>query len=192
MTAPTTTPRTLGELIRFATADPLTLPNPFRMWDTVAAGGFLAPPEGLAYFGIPGVDQLEAVAQAAWGEPLTVANLLRIRGRLVGGHDTGPDEADAMALVEVASVFQGGRPATAEQHVTLDHLVALTGLSKKTFERAKNKPGSTMPKPKVWSIGGGTPNRWLWSEVRPWLIEEGFGDDTLPARIPSAVFRKKR
>src|SRR4051794_30901223 len=100
-----TTPRTLGELIRFA-SDPFLRIHHGLIWDGYAEGGLLAPAR-LARFNIPDLDRLEAVAQAAWGEPLTLANLRRIRGQLITRHGITPDGADAMALALVATRVVG-------------------------------------------------------------------------------------
>jgi hypothetical protein len=100
------TSRTLGELIQFA-ADPFfKLCHHDLSWDVFAEYEIFG---GLSQFGIPGVEKLEAVANATWGEPLTLANLRRIRGLLTTEHRIGPDDAEAMTLAEVAEVFSGER-----------------------------------------------------------------------------------
>jgi hypothetical protein len=62
--------------------------------------------------------------------------------------------------------------------VTLQQAAAMVHRSKRTLEKYKDK----MPAPRVQG-GGGKPDEWLWSELRPWLQEE-FGRQ-LPERFPA-------
>jgi hypothetical protein len=79
-----------------------------------------------------------------------------------------------------------GEPVTAadrlDQYVTLDQAASIVQRSKRTLERAKYQRESTMPKPAVKG-GGGKPDEWLWSDIRPWL-EETY-QKKLSERFPS-------
>jgi hypothetical protein len=78
----------------------------------------------------------------------------------------------------------GGKPvAGAEGLVTLQQAAAMVSRSKRTLEKHKGE----MPLPRV-DGGGGRPDEWAWSELRPWL-EEKFRR-TLPERFPADQFRK--
>jgi hypothetical protein len=68
------------------------------------------------------------------------------------------------------------------QYVTLDQMAAVVSRSKKTFERLKQQ--AQLPLPDVEG-GGGKPDEWVWSRVRPWL-ESKFGKK-LPERFPSRL-----
>jgi hypothetical protein len=67
------------------------------------------------------------------------------------------------------------------QYVTLDQIAACVGRKKKTLERALNKPNSDMPKPDVEG-GGGKPHQWIWTRIRPWLIQ------TYDCQLPERFF----
>ena len=68
-----------------------------------------------------------------------------------------------------------------EQYVTLDQAAAIVNRSKKTLEREKNKPGTTMPKPEVEG-GGGRADEWVWTSIRRWL--ESTYQKALPMVFP--------
>lgn len=70
---------------------------------------------------------------------------------------------------------------SAECFVTLQQAAAMVSRSKKTLERRKKE----MPAPKV-SGGGGKPDEWAWSELRPWLEKEF--ERSLPERFPADQF----
>lgn len=72
--------------------------------------------------------------------------------------------------------------ATVECLVTLQQAAAMVSRSKKTLERRKKN----MPIPKV-SGGGGKPDEWEWSELRPWLEKEF--ERKLPERFPADRLR---
>ena len=55
--------------------------------------------------------------------------------------------------------------------------------SKRTLEKHKAK----MPAPRI-SDGGGKPDEWAWTELRPWLEE--YSGRSLPERFPADQFRK--
>jgi hypothetical protein len=57
------------------------------------------------------------------------------------------------------------------QYVTLDQMAALVSRSKKTLERLKKRMSNPLPNAKV-DGGGGKPDEWIWSEIRPWLEAE--------------------
>jgi hypothetical protein len=69
-----------------------------------------------------------------------------------------------------------------EQHVTLDRMAALVNRSKRTLERFKTRKNNPLPLPDIEG-GGGKPDEWLWSKVRPWLEREF--NRTLPERYPT-------
>jgi hypothetical protein len=73
-----------------------------------------------------------------------------------------------------------GTPA--QQYVTLDQMAASVNRDKKTLERRKARKGNPLPLPAVEG-GGGKPDEWIWSEVRPWLEKE-FAR-SLPERYPT-------
>jgi hypothetical protein len=65
-----------------------------------------------------------------------------------------------------------------EFHVTLLQAASMVSRCKKTLERRKKD----MPHPRVEG-GGGKPDEWAWSELRPWLEKE-FGRK-LPHQFPA-------
>lgn len=73
---------------------------------------------------------------------------------------------------------------TAGGYVTLQQAAAIVSRSKRTLEKYKAK----MPLPSI-SDGGGKPDEWLWSELRPWLEE--YSGRNLPNRFPADEFRKE-
>ncbi len=66
------------------------------------------------------------------------------------------------------------------QTVTLDKMAAAVSRSKKTLERLKTK--GKLPRPDVEG-GGGKPDEWNWSNVKP-ILEEHY-NRKLPERFPS-------
>jgi hypothetical protein len=68
------------------------------------------------------------------------------------------------------------------QYVTLDQMAAIVNRSKKTFERLKQQ--ARLPAPDVEG-GGGKPDEWVWSRVRPWLESEF--SKKLPECFPSRL-----
>ena len=73
--------------------------------------------------------------------------------------------------------------AAIECIVTLQQAAAMVNRSKRTLEKHKTE----MPAPRI-SDGGGKPDEWEWSELRPWL--EKYSSRTLPKRFPADQFRK--
>jgi hypothetical protein len=65
--------------------------------------------------------------------------------------------------------------------VTLDQIAATVQLSKRTLERRKEE----MPPPAYKPHKNGGTAMWLWSEVRPWLVEQ-FGRK-VPIKYPGAA-----
>jgi hypothetical protein len=57
------------------------------------------------------------------------------------------------------------------EYVTLDQMAAVVNRSKRTLERLKTRMVNPLPQPKAEG-GGGKPDEWVWSEVRPWLEAE--------------------
>jgi hypothetical protein len=98
-------------------------------------------------------------------------------------------------LAQLIESIAGSKPGGAAAHqaerdtqpqvqcfVTLQQAAAMVSRSKKTLERRKKN----MPLPKV-SGGGGKPDEWAWSELRPWLEKEF--ERPLPERFPADRFR---
>jgi hypothetical protein len=83
---------------------------------------------------------------------------------------------------KILSEDQGGM-ADLECFVTLQQAAAIVSRSKRTLEKHK----AEMPVPRI-SDGGGKPDEWAWSELRPWL--EKYSGRTLPSRFPADQFRK--
>ena len=67
--------------------------------------------------------------------------------------------------------------------MTLQQAAAMVNRSKRTLEKHKAK----MPAPRI-SDGGGKPDEWAWTELRPWLEE--YSGRSLPERFPADQFRK--
>ncbi len=65
--------------------------------------------------------------------------------------------------------------------VTLDQAAAMAGVSKRTLERYSSEGG--LPEPDRRG-GGGKPNLWKWSRIRP-ALQEHFRPD-LPVRFPGS------
>jgi len=82
-----------------------------------------------------------------------------------------------------ASQPQNGDGATVDCYVTLQQAAAIVSRSKRTLEKHK----AEMPAPRI-SDGGGKPDEWAWSELRPWL--EKYSGRILPERFPADQFRK--
>jgi hypothetical protein len=72
----------------------------------------------------------------------------------------------------------------APQYVTLDQMAAHVNRSKRTLERLKTRELNPLPPPDVEG-GGGRPDEWVWSKIRPWLEKE-FGRQ-LPLRFPPRI-----
>jgi len=56
-------------------------------------------------------------------------------------------------------------------YVTLDQMAAIVNRSKRSLERLKSRKKNPLPDPDCEG-GGGRPDEWLWSKVRPWLEKE--------------------
>jgi len=69
----------------------------------------------------------------------------------------------------------------AVQYVTLDQMAAIVSRSKRTLERLKTRRNNPLPDPAVPG-GGGRPDEWIWSQVRPWLAQEFKRN--LPEKFP--------
>lgn len=104
---------------------------------------------------------------------------------------TAPDQSAAPATAAVGEATTatrtdgpGGAPPTppADQYVTLDQMASLVNRSKRTLERLKKRRNDPLPSPAVEG-GGGKPDEWLWSQVRPWLEREYSRH--LPERFPA-------
>jgi hypothetical protein len=67
------------------------------------------------------------------------------------------------------------------EYVTLDQMAAVVNRSKRTLERFKTRKRNPLPPPNVEG-GGGKPDEWIWSEVRPWL--EAESGKNLPEHFP--------
>jgi hypothetical protein len=74
-------------------------------------------------------------------------------------------------------------PSPPASYVTLDQVAAIVNRSKRTLERLKTRRVNSLPSPDVEG-GGGRPDEWLWSRIRPWLIQE-YGKQ-LPEHFPAA------
>jgi hypothetical protein len=59
---------------------------------------------------------------------------------------------------------------------------AIVNYSKKTLGNLKKRQKNPLPLPDI-SGGGGKRDLWIWSKVRPWLIQE-YGRIDLPERFP--------
>jgi hypothetical protein len=68
-------------------------------------------------------------------------------------------------------------------YVTLDNMAASVSRSKRTLEKLKTRKKNPLPAPDVEG-GGGKPDEWLWSAVRPWLEKEYRRK--LPEQFPGA------
>ncbi len=82
-------------------------------------------------------------------------------------------------------VTGGGSIADADilpQYVQLGQMAAIIQRSKRTLEKWKSRDKNPLPPPDIEG-GGGTPDEWDWSTIRPWLEEES--GRKLPARFPS-------
>jgi len=104
-----------------------------------------------------------------------------------------PSEDELEALVGTVAGFESfltelareTEPAEDDQAVclvTLQQAAAMVNRSKRSLERLKPK----MPPPSVQG-GGGRPDEWAWSELRPWLEKEF--ERPLPERFPADRFR---
>jgi len=79
--------------------------------------------------------------------------------------------------------------ALLEQWVTLDKMAAIVSRSKRTLEKLKNRQPNPLPIPDAEG-GGGRPDEWKWSNIRPWLEKEY--DKSLPDRYPADRFHDAR
>jgi hypothetical protein len=75
-----------------------------------------------------------------------------------------------------------GTPTSNPQYVRLDQLASIAKRSKKTLERAMNRPGSKAPEPDIRG-GGGKFHEWRWDRIRPWLEAEFHRQ--FPERFPT-------
>jgi hypothetical protein len=80
-------------------------------------------------------------------------------------------------------------PPDVDCYVTLDGMAAAVSRSKRTLEKLKGRKSRPLPNPDVEG-GGGKPDEWKWSTVRPWLEEE-YGK-LLPDQFPAHRFRDAR
>lgn len=92
------------------------------------------------------------------------------------------DRLGAALEAERIQVEKAGGEDT-EDFVTLRQAAAIVNRSKRTLEKHK----VTMPVPRI-SDGGGKPDEWAWSELRPWLEE--WSGRKLPERFPAHQFGK--
>jgi hypothetical protein len=108
-----------------------------------------------------------------------------VRDYLRGDRAKLPVVADLHARIEGESLkaVETLGAALVECFVTLQQAAAIVSRSKRTLEKHK----ATMPVPRI-SDGGGKPDEWAWSELRPWL--EQYSGRTLPERFPANQFRK--
>ncbi|HEV8066211.1 MAG TPA: hypothetical protein VGP76_00645 [Planctomycetaceae bacterium] len=67
------------------------------------------------------------------------------------------------------------------QYVTLDQMAAMIQRSKRTVEKWKVRIANPLPPADVEG-GGGKPDEWLWSNIRPWLAKES--GKKLPYKFP--------
>lgn len=77
-------------------------------------------------------------------------------------------------------IVSGPQP---KQYVRLGQMAAIVQRGKRTLEREKTK--GELPPPTIEG-GGGKPDEWEWSIIRPWL-ETKYGR-CLPARFPDLTF----
>jgi hypothetical protein len=89
---------------------------------------------------------------------------------------------DVEEFLRPAPVESTATLAETEQYVTLDQAAAIVNRTKRTLRRRLNAKNSAMPRPDV-DGGGGKPDEWKWSALRPWLESE-FGK-RLPTKYPS-------
>lgn len=68
------------------------------------------------------------------------------------------------------------------QYVTLSMMAAIVQRSPRTLEKWKARPKNPLPLPDIEG-GGGKPDEWEWSRVRPWLQDES--GRRLPVVFPS-------
>jgi hypothetical protein len=66
-------------------------------------------------------------------------------------------------------------------------MAAMIPRSKKTLENRKARRTNPLPAPDIEG-GGGKPDEWLWSRIRPWLEQE-FGRP-LPEHFPQLGSRR--
>jgi hypothetical protein len=95
-----------------------------------------------------------------------------------------PDFLAAAQSIGRAPAGDVTRPVAAEdvQYVTLDKIAAIVNRNKKTMERLKKRKSNPLPDPAVEG-GGGKPDEWIWSNVRPWLEKEF--NRPLPEQYPT-------
>jgi hypothetical protein len=75
--------------------------------------------------------------------------------------------------------------ASPPQYVTLQQMSAIVNRSKRTLEKLKNRKTNPLAHPDAEG-GGGKPDEWIWSKVRPWLETE-YGRK-LPEQFPHSRF----
>jgi hypothetical protein len=89
-------------------------------------------------------------------------------------HGMSAENAAILPLDKLAQVLsEDCRALNAEWHLNLDQIASLVSRSKRTLERYKRHKLSPLPSPDVEG-GGGRPDEWKWSTIRPWLEKE-FG-----------------
>ena len=76
-----------------------------------------------------------------------------------------------------------------KQYVTLDRLAAIVGRSKRTLEKLRTRKANPLPDPDI-DGGGGKPNEWVWSMIRPWL--EAEYKRVLPEHFPADRIKDAR
>jgi hypothetical protein len=96
---------------------------------------------------------------------------------LIWAAQTVPDAVAAWRISEEPAAEDG------ECYVTLDQMAAIVNRSKRTLERLKNRKRNPLPAPDL-DGGGGRPDEWLWSRIRPWLAKES--GKQLPQHFPAA------
>ena len=108
---------------------------------------------------------------------------MRAGGKLFGSFVAAVREAHDAIFAKLAAspcAPEADAPPTLPDLVTLNQAAASVSRRKRTLERRKTQ--GTLPPPCVEG-GGGKPDLWNWSVLRPWLIKE-FGVN-LPERFPA-------
>jgi hypothetical protein len=89
---------------------------------------------------------------------------------------------NATATPQEAAVSIENPPGVVSQYVTLGQMAAMVQRSKRTLENWKARKINPLPPPDI-DGGGGKPDEWDWSKIRPWLQNES--GRTLPERFPT-------
>jgi hypothetical protein len=111
-----------------------------------------------------------------------------VRRTLANPDTTAADYAELLREIDRnggPQIGMGPAPGAVECYVTLDQMAATVSRSKRTLERLKTRKRHPLPAPDVEG-GGGRPDEWLWSRIRPWLAQE-FGK-----QLPEHFFAARR